>query len=462
MSDNKDFEQQDFIDQGDEFAEIMEDNFDATNDPVSEDHIIDIDAVEEPFMTDNEWEEDFTEEEFSQDDPDLQQYTQKSDKNWFNIIVFGIAGVAVCAMMYVYLPGILGGGQTTASNAPQAGMAVQNQDLTRATSPEQNALLAGAALSNDASLSNEPSLLDNPDIVGGGVASIERPDPEAEENELFNAIGNVPTIADKDIDNIFDALENVTIENNSPNVQSQNTPALPTAYDEQIVTEDIFDEASQQPRAPLNSDDSILSMSDETMERGVAQLADAVVTPQQEQETVQAESVDNAMTPTPVSPTVANEEISKINSRMDQIMERLDALAQTVETMADNEPVLSAAAPAPTQNNADVERLERTIAGLEKKIATLSDTKKAPVKSTAKTTSSSTPKKTVQKSAPKPRTQWELRGASPTEAYVAEKGTQNLRTVGIGDTLDGVGRITSIAVEGNQWVVRGTSGRITQ
>jgi hypothetical protein len=135
--------------------------------------------------------------------------------------------------------------------------------------------------------------------------------------------------------------------------------------------------------------------------------------------------------------------LNDLTSRMDQIMVKLDA-----------EPAMSA----PTMNNDAISKMENTISTLEKRIETLSKAK-APVKRQAKKAV------TTKKEAPKiskPKIVWELRGASPEQAYVAQRGTQNLRTVAVGETLDGIGRVTSIAIENNRWIVRGTSGVITQ
>ena len=57
---------------------------------------------------------------------------------------------------------------------------------------------------------------------------------------------------------------------------------------------------------------------------------------------------------------------------------------------------------------------------------------------------------------------WELRGASPGEAYLADTNSGNMRTIAVGDTVRGIGRVNSIAIENNQWVVRGTNGVVTQ
>ncbi len=64
----------------------------------------------------------------------------------------------------------------------------------------------------------------------------------------------------------------------------------------------------------------------------------------------------------------------------------------------------------------------------------------------------------------KPATQqnWVLRAASPGRASIAPKGSNDLKTVEVGNTVVGLGKITSIQVENGLWVVRGTKGTVSQ
>lgn len=55
---------------------------------------------------------------------------------------------------------------------------------------------------------------------------------------------------------------------------------------------------------------------------------------------------------------------------------------------------------------------------------------------------------------------WELRSAQPGKAVVSPKGSNEMRTVAVGDTLEGLGRITSIDLQGSIWTVTGTRGQL--
>lgn len=77
-------------------------------------------------------------------------------------------------------------------------------------------------------------------------------------------------------------------------------------------------------------------------------------------------------------------------------------------------------------------------------------------------------KKTVAKPAHKPAatetvgtSKWVLRAATPEQAWVApSEASRELRPVRVGDTLPGVGRITAISLDGDNWVLRGTGGTL--
>ena len=81
----------------------------------------------------------------------------------------------------------------------------------------------------------------------------------------------------------------------------------------------------------------------------------------------------------------------------------------------------------------------------------------------------STPKKVKSSLKPRPRTvrkpfkiQWVLRSAQPEKATVSRKNSNDLKTIQVGSSLSGVGRIQSISQVNGLWVVKGTNGQIKQ
>jgi hypothetical protein len=57
---------------------------------------------------------------------------------------------------------------------------------------------------------------------------------------------------------------------------------------------------------------------------------------------------------------------------------------------------------------------------------------------------------------------WILRAATPGSAMIGKPGSNDLQHISVGDTVSGLGRITSISDAGGRWVVKGTSGSIGQ
>lgn len=58
---------------------------------------------------------------------------------------------------------------------------------------------------------------------------------------------------------------------------------------------------------------------------------------------------------------------------------------------------------------------------------------------------------------------WVLRAASPGKAWVSEKGSNELRVVKAGETLEGIGKVNAIVKDSSgRWVVDGVGGRISQ
>ncbi|MDE2029969.1 MAG: hypothetical protein KGI97_05315, partial [Alphaproteobacteria bacterium] len=85
---------------------------------------------------------------------------------------------------------------------------------------------------------------------------------------------------------------------------------------------------------------------------------------------------------------------------------------------------------------------------------------------THKTVRHAAPHKTARK-APRRATRhaaaprWILRAALPGQAWVATSATsRDLHHLRVGDTLEGIGRVTAIEASGNGWIVRGTAGEI--
>ena len=55
-----------------------------------------------------------------------------------------------------------------------------------------------------------------------------------------------------------------------------------------------------------------------------------------------------------------------------------------------------------------------------------------------------------------------MKSAQPGEAALLNKATGDVIRAKVGDTVKGLGKITSIAKENGHWVVRGSQGQVTR
>jgi hypothetical protein len=121
-----------------------------------------------------------------------------------------------------------------------------------------------------------------------------------------------------------------------------------------------------------------------------------------------------------------------------------------------------------------LESLEQSLEALRNTLTIAGDSSQ-PVKTHSSTAKESAPATKASKKAPRPihkapapksfslAPEWVLKSAKPGLAMIAERGSNELRTIHVGDTLAGVGKIESIGKdEAGRWVVAGTRGRISQ
>ncbi|MEM6780463.1 MAG: hypothetical protein AAF569_01210, partial [Pseudomonadota bacterium] len=133
---------------------------------------------------------------------------------------------------------------------------------------------------------------------------------------------------------------------------------------------------------------------------------------------------------------------TEVSSDIQSLEEELEA------TRSELEEVRTSSSQEITSLNAEIERLK---AQLESKSVVQQPkvTEKAPIQAK-----------------PKPRAQqrrsWELRAAMPGKAWVSQKGQSEMRSVVVGDSLSGVGRVTAITYNNGLWLVEGTQGQIRQ
>ena len=121
-----------------------------------------------------------------------------------------------------------------------------------------------------------------------------------------------------------------------------------------------------------------------------------------------------------------------------------------------------------------VEQMENRFAAIEDRLSAI-DSKVAALEEGAqqgnirpqRVTSSAPPAATTAprratpvRRAPPPR--WEIRAIQVGRAMVSRVGQNDMRSVSVGDSLPGVGTIRSIDFENGEWVIQGSSGRVSQ
>lgn len=146
-------------------------------------------------------------------------------------------------------------------------------------------------------------------------------------------------------------------------------------------------------------------------------------------------------------------------------------LADLEKKLAETEKSLAASEKALKKANDDLakksEELAKAQADLKatQKAAKAAESKPAAVatKPAAEQTAKPANKTATKPAAPVRKIEWVLRSAKPGMAWVSEKGSNEMRTIGVGDTLAGIGKVTAITTDAQgRWVVNGTRGTINQ
>ncbi len=267
--------------------------------------------------------------------------------------------------------------------------------------------------------------------------------------------------------------------------QDQESAAI---IDEELPTED---DASLPMPTPINSAANI----DVSMEEAIASPDTGVLTPlpdlDETQNQIHLASLDQPLEEsTEVAVSIPAEQEILIepepeleltlepapeNAQQQQVPPELYSRLETLEQdFHDSSRDLSQKI---TDTSNEINKLARTLTRLEKRIAKLADGQDS-VPVTTSSQQDAAPQKTPQKpesesyqppvkkersaSSQDTETTWKLRSAQPGKALISQKGSNDFKTVEVGDTVKGIGRIVSIATEDGKWVVKGTSGQINQ
>ncbi len=195
------------------------------------------------------------------------------------------------------------------------------------------------------------------------------------------------------------------------------------------------------------------------------------------------------------TPSASTEDVDDLNSRMAVLEQRLGDLTQALDKVAvqstskssatseQNTQAMAQAGALNTQLSAQIKSLQSEMQSLKSQVK---DQSRAAVPSSVTTSPVVTsvenkqPPKTIPLLPSKPQTEshkvatasspaqansakaWELRAAQAGEAWVARKGSDNLQHVTVGQSVSGLGRVTSIREKNGAWVVVTTGGTLRQ
>lgn len=173
-------------------------------------------------------------------------------------------------------------------------------------------------------------------------------------------------------------------------------------------------------------------------------------------------------------------EIQRVEEMVGTVLTRLDSLEQKISAVEN--------APAPSLSEDDRQALadafamiEKRLDRVDKKIATQGQASGSSAKTATKTTTAAKPVK------PKPQirinppakpnvawasvgsllpvsenTDWVLKAAQPSEAYVSQAGQPGMVRVRPGDVLTGLGTVKAIYILNGRWIIEGTDAFIAQ
>lgn len=191
-------------------------------------------------------------------------------------------------------------------------------------------------------------------------------------------------------------------------------------------------------------------------------------------------STSVAITPvSPVTSAAADAKSAELQAQVVAAQSRILTLQKQVEDQAAelaSQKQKAASAVVPTgHSDEEVEALKSKISDLEAKLASKAASKPVKVISERDESADTVDRSSYQstssiKKAPvvaaKPnvvvKAQWSLKSAGTGKAILANKATGDLKSVRVGDTVPGLGRIVSIASSNSSWVVRGTTGTVTE
>jgi len=206
----------------------------------------------------------------------------------------------------------------------------------------------------------------------------------------------------------------------------------------------------------------IVDASEDTLPAPVAQTATPSETPEAAP-SLPAPAPTPAVTDTSVAPPVSEaplaSDVTATNSTtspdMSAVATQLEAISSRLSSMESDISSLKEKSAGPS--SADLPGIQNSLKKIEKRLDKV-EARSATARASSAPESSSSARPAATAAPPR----WILKSAMPGQALISQAGQQDMRTIAVGETLPGLGRVTGIYVENGRWVVQGDQGRLTQ
>lgn len=170
-----------------------------------------------------------------------------------------------------------------------------------------------------------------------------------------------------------------------------------------------------------------------------------------------AQDIAIGETPAPVAAPADNAAGEKLAAELSQMNEMLESLS---DRMSDLENKVDNA----KNSSSDLKEIKTALAKLENRVDAMGGESPAP-RDVARPSSprAVAPAPSAAKPAAVSAAKgWILKAAQPGRAIVTRMGSDETYSVSVGDKLDGIGKISSIAQQDGKWIVVGATGKIVQ
>lgn len=374
------------------------------------------------------WDEFDDEEDFSENIvPEASNTPQSSKKKSFFLKHFNLIVVSVA---------VLGGGGFLYS---------------KFSKPMQNTIVDAQSTDSISTSENELQNSDMPPMP----ASLDVPEVANNTDAAQNSLEAQPAFEDANLT----PMPNFNDEGAAESLEPIDIDMTLDSLDENISTkQDIL------PNEPLISNTVETNEVNDPITEQAVDLEDAV------QEKVEDFSAPSTIADVENTPSLAKPQIS--DALTDNIIDDIVALEERLQQIEISTKSMSDQIDATNQTLQNLSSSIDTISSTLEKINTTEDSKPAiqssakisekPVEQKNSKTKKVEPVKQSSKARPVVKKSWSLRSAQPGSAIIRDRSSGNIREIKIGDTVQGLGKITKISAENGLWVVQGTQGRVTQ